>query len=256
VKRSYADALTLDVKASDNIETVKAKIQGKTGITVDKLRLFFAGQQLKAEGTLLGYSTLADYGIKAMNTIEMMEDREKVKGGMPGVKKSNIKLKPKVAKVKTVLTTTAVQVPVIEQATAVAVQFAAVTTAAADEVVADMTTESLLACKAFMNEDRTHIEKKLEKICEYTTQWQKLEAGRLLIAESRHACHTSSRSPLRTNSTPLVISLCALTRLWRQSLTLPRRVMPRRVMPACRVELLCQSVNFDPSSYELMIMRS
>jgi len=83
VKRSYADPLSLDVKASDNIETVKAKIQGKTGITVDKMRLFFAGQQLKAEGTLLGYNTLADYNIKAQNTIEMMDDREKVKGGAP-----------------------------------------------------------------------------------------------------------------------------------------------------------------------------
>ena len=188
MKRSYADTLVLDVKASDNIETVKAKIQGKTGITVDKQRLFFAGKLLITEGTLLGYSTLADYGIKALNTIEMMEDREKVKGGMAGAKKSGIKLKPKVAKVRTVLTTTAVQVPVLEQATAVAVQFAGVTTAAADEVVADMTTESLLACKAFMNEDRTHIEKKLEKICEYTTQWQKLEAARLLIVESQARC--------------------------------------------------------------------
>ena len=187
MKRSYADPLSLDVKASDNIETVKAKIQGKTGITVDKLRLFFAGQQLKAEGTLLGYNTLADYNIKAQNTIEMMDDREKVKGGA-GARTSGIKLKPKVAKVKTVLTTTAVQVPVLEQATTVAVQFAGVTTAAADEVLADMTTESLLACKAFMNEDRTHIEKKLEKICEYTTQWQKLEAARLLIVESQARC--------------------------------------------------------------------
>ena len=187
MKRSYADALTLAVKASDNIETVKAKIQGKTGITVDKQRLFFAGQQLKAEGTLLGYNTLADYNIKAQNTIELMDDREKVKGGA-GARKSGIKLKPKVAKVKTVLTTSAVQVPILEQATAVAVQFAAVTTAAADEVVADMTTESLLACKTFMNEDRTHIEKKLEKICEYTTQWQKLEAARLLIVESQARC--------------------------------------------------------------------
>ena len=187
MKRSYADPLSLDVKASDNIETVKAKIQGKTGITVDKQRLFFAGQQLKAEGTLLGYNTLADYNIKAQNTIEMMEDREKVKGGA-GVKKSGIKLKPKVAKVKTVLTTSAVQVPVLEQATNVAVQFAAMTTATADEVVADMSTESLLACKTFMNEDRTHIDKKLEKICEYTTQWQKLEAARLLIVESQARC--------------------------------------------------------------------
>ena len=77
MKRSYADPLSLDVKASDNIDTVKAKIQGKTGITVDKQRLMCGGRQLEVG------RTLADYNIEKDNTIELVETGERVRGGAP-----------------------------------------------------------------------------------------------------------------------------------------------------------------------------
>ena len=62
--RPVGDRFALNVKASDTIDSVKAKIHfQEPGIPPDQQRLRFAGQRLE------DHRTLSDYGIKAKETI-------------------------------------------------------------------------------------------------------------------------------------------------------------------------------------------
>ncbi|MCP4055652.1 MAG: hypothetical protein GY739_21950, partial [Mesoflavibacter sp.] len=59
-KTCPCNLITLDVAANETIQTIKIKIQNKTGMPIDKQRMIFAGKQLKKVGKLWDYNIKND----------------------------------------------------------------------------------------------------------------------------------------------------------------------------------------------------
>ena len=184
VKNLDGLSITLNVTATDTVGDLKTELYNDDRVKKklpnlvtdpSQLRIIFEGKQLEDD------QKISDYNIQKNDTLHLLLSS---KGG--AVKKNNIKLKTsKTPKLKTVLQPTSVCMPTMQEAVTVMTAISQTQQVDAHSVLMSMSTTKLLELKEYMNNNQTHIDKKLDKLYEYTPQGEAIGKACSMMDESK-----------------------------------------------------------------------
>jgi len=185
VKNLDGQTITLSVTVTDTIGDLKTKLYSDDRVKKElpesitdpsQLRIIFKGKQIDDSN-----STLSDNNVQKDDTLHLVLC---ARGG--AVKKNNIKLKSsKAPKVKITMRPTPISILAMEQATHAMISLSQTETVNVNEVLMIMSVGKLMELKEFMNNNQAHIDKKLDKVYEYTPLGEQLAEAHKMLEESK-----------------------------------------------------------------------